>query len=154
MKNKNQNHNNFVYQHVTPDGKYYFGATNNLKQRWGSNGNNYKGTSLWPEIEKWGWDNIKHQVLFENQTRENALWIEDFLIKTAQEDGVCINKNRSGRITDNWNKYQNKYIHKNSNRKKKWNRDYYLSHKSYHRTYYLRKKYQKQLDEFGYIPLF
>ena len=92
--------NNYsVYQHVTPDGLYYFGQTNNIKRRWEGNGVGYKGTALQPYIEKFGWDNIQHIVLFENQTKEDALWIENFLIETAREDGVCINKNRSGFVS-------------------------------------------------------
>ena len=78
---------------------YYFGTTQNVERRWEGNGSLYKGTSLYPYIEKYGWDNIQHIVLFENQSKENALWIEDFLITTAQEDGVCINKNRSGLVS-------------------------------------------------------
>ena len=92
--------NNYsVYQHVTPDGLYYFGATNNIKRRWRNNGCLYKKTTLQPYIEKFGWDNIQHIVLFRDQTKDNALWIEDFLIETAREDGVCINKKRSGNIS-------------------------------------------------------
>ena len=92
--------NNYsVYQHVTPDGMYYFGATQNVERRWRNNGAGYKGTALYPYIEKYGWDNIQHIVLFKDQTRENALWIEDFLITTAREDGVCINKQRSGLVS-------------------------------------------------------
>ena len=88
-----------VYQHVTPDGMYYFGATQNVERRWSNNGAEYKRTALQPYIEKFGWDNIQHIVLFKDQTRENALWIENFLIETAREDGVCINKQRSGLVS-------------------------------------------------------
>ena len=92
--------NNYsVYQHVTPDGMYYFGQTNDIKRRWEGNGAGYKGTALQPYIEQYGWDNIQHIVLFENQSKEDALWIENFLIETAREDGVCINKNRSGLVS-------------------------------------------------------
>ena len=92
--------NNYsVYQHVTPDGMYYFGQTQNVERRWSNNGAEYKRTALQPYIEKFGWDNIQHIVLFKDQTKENALWIEDFLITTAQEDGVCINKQRSGLVS-------------------------------------------------------
>ena len=92
--------NNYsVYQHITPDGMYYFGATQNVERRWSNNGARYKETSLYPYIEKFGWDNIKHIVLFKDQTRENALFIENFLIETAREDGVCINKQRSGLVS-------------------------------------------------------
>ena len=118
--------NNFsVYQHVTPDGLYYFGQTNNIKRRWRNNGVEYKGTALYPYIEKYGWENIKHIVLFRDQTRENSLWIENFLIETAREDGVCINKKRSGNISkeEGYNKNQMKYLreqnHENEVRKQK-----------------------------------
>ena len=88
-----------VYQHVTPDGMYYFGQSQNVEKRWECNGIHYRDTSLQPYIEKFGWENIQHIVLFRDQTKEDALWIEDFLIETAQEDGVCINKNRSGLVS-------------------------------------------------------
>ena len=92
--------NNYsVYQHVTPDGMYYFGQTQNVEKRWSNNGYHYKRTSLQPYIEKYGWNNIQHIVLFRDQTKEDALWIEDFLIETAQEDGVCINQRRSGYVS-------------------------------------------------------
>ena len=38
-----------VYQHVTPDGMYYFGATQNVERRWRNNGAGYKRTALQPK---------------------------------------------------------------------------------------------------------
>ena len=112
--------NNYsVYQHVTPDGLYYFGATSNIKQRWSNNGAKYKKTSLQPYIEKYGWDNIQHIVLFKDQTKENALWIEDFLITTAQEDGVCINQRRSGNISKEEG-YKQEYYQQNKDKIKQY----------------------------------
>ena len=136
--------NNYsVYQHVTPDGMYYFGQTNNIKRRWRCNGIQYKGTTLQPYIEKFGWDNIQHIVLFKDQTKENALWIENFLIETAREDGVCINKNRSGNVSkeEGYNKNQMKYLreqnHENEVRKQK---QYYETNKDKIREYYEQNK--------------
>ena len=138
--------NNYsVYQHVTPDGMYYFGATQNVERRWRNNGAEYKGTALQPYIEKFGWDNIQHIVLFRDQTRENALWIEDFLITTAREAGVCINKNRSGLVSkeEGYNKNQMKYLreqnYENEVRKRK---EYYEQNKDQIKQYY-----QKNRDE-------
>ena len=129
--------NNFsVYQHVTPDGMYYFGATNNIKRRWSNNGAEYKGTALYPYIEKYGWDNIQHIVLFKDQTRENALWIEDFLITTAQEDGVCINKQRSGLVSKEEG-YQQDYYEQNKQQILEQKQQYYEQNKD-------RIKEQKQ----------
>ena len=121
--------NNYsVYQHVTPDGMYYFGQTNNIKRRWSNNGAGYKTTSLYPYIEKYGWDNIQHIVLFENQTRENALWIEDFLITTAQEDGVCINKQRSGLVSKEEG-YSQEYYETNKGQIQERHKQYYETNK-------------------------
>ena len=132
--------NNYsVYQHVTPDGLYYFGQTNNIKRRWSSNGIQYKGTSLYPYIEKFGWDNIKHIVLFKDQTRENALWIEDFLIETAREDGVCINQQRSGLVSKEEG-YQREYREQNKEQIKEQQKQYYERNKDKIREYQEQNK--------------
>ena len=139
-----QMENNYsVYQHVTPDGMYYFGQTNDIKRRWESNGIHYKETSLYPYIEKFGWDNIKHIILFENQSKENALWIEDFLITTAQEDGVCINKNRSGLVSkeDGYRRRRDKQYYEQNKDKKK---QYYEQNKDKKKQYYEQNKDKKK----------
>ena len=164
--------NNYsVYQHVTPDGLYYFGQTQNVERRWSNNGAGYKETSLYPYIEKYGWDNIQHIVLFKDQTRENALWIEDFLITTAQEDGVCINKNRSGNVSKEEGyrqDYDKHYYKKNKDKKKQHyeeskqqileqKKQYYEQNKQqrreYQREYRQRKKEEQQFKELGNLPL-
>ena len=164
--------NYVVYQHVTPDGLYYFGQTNNIKRRWSNNGAEYKTTALQPYIEKYGWENIQHIVLFRDQTKEDALWIENFLIETAREDGVCINKNRSGLISkeEGYDKKKSKqYYETNKGQVQERHKQYRVDNKDkikqyyeqnkdkrreYQRQYYQRKKLEKQLKELGYIPLF
>ena len=134
--------NNFsVYQHVTPDGMYYFGATQNVERRWSNNGAEYKGTALYPYIEKYGWDNIQHIVLFKDQTRENALWIEDFLITTAQEDGVCINKKRSGLVSKEEG-YSQEYYETNKEQILDKKQQYYETNKDKFKEYYEQNKQQ------------
>ena len=140
--------NNYsVYQHVTPDGMYYFGQTNNIKRRWEGNGKGYKGTALQPYIEKFGWDNIQHIVLFRDQTKEDALFIEDFLIETAREDGVCINKQRSGLVSkeEGYNQDRNqKYYEQNKDRirerQREYNREYYEQNKDKRKDYLEQNK--------------
>lgn len=164
--------NNYsVYQHVTPDGMYYFGQTNNIKRRWRNNGAEYKRTALQPYIEKFGWDNIQHIVLFRDQTKEDALWIEDFLIETAREDGVCINKNRSGYVSkeEGYNQQQCKqYYETNKGQVQERHKMYYETNKGqileqqkqyreqnrdrireYDRQRYQRKKLEQQFKEVG-----
>ena len=134
--------NNYsVYQHVTPDGMYYFGQTQNVERRWRNNGAEYKRTALQPYIEKFGWDNIQHIVLFKDQTKENALFIENFLIETAQEDGVCINKNRSGLVS------------KEEGYQQQISKQYYETNKEQKQQYYetnkeqIRKKQQQYREQ-------
>ena len=138
--------NNYsVYQHVTPDGMYYFGQSQNVERRWSRNGAEYKGTGLQPYIEKFGWDNIQHIVLFKDQTRENALWIENFLIETAREDGVCINKQRSGLVSkeEGYSQDRNqKYYEQNKDRIRERHREYNREH--YEQNKDKRKDYLEQ----------
>lgn len=62
--------------------KYYIGITHNsLKKRWGKHGQGYKGQTFYRAIEKYGWDNIKHDVLYENLTQEEAENLEIYLIE-------------------------------------------------------------------------
>ena len=137
--------NNYsVYQHVTPDGMYYFGQTNNIKRRWGGNGRYYKTTSLQPYIEKYGWENIQHIVLFRDQTKEDALFIEDFLITTAQEDGVCINKKRSGNIS-NEEGYKREYYQKNREKTLERSREYNEKNREKYNEY--QREYREQNRE-------
>ena len=161
--------NNYsVYQHVTPDGMYYFGQTQNVEQRWKNNGAGYKETALYPYIEQYGWDNIQHIVLFENQSKEDALWIEDFLITTAQEDGVCINKNRSGLVSkeegykqqyyeenkDKRLEYQKQYYEQNKQQKREQQKQYYEENKDKilekQKQYYEQNKQQKREQQKQY----
>lgn len=63
-----------MYLHTTPNNKRYVGITHQypLNLRWKS-GKGYKGnTYFYKAIQKYGWDNIKHEVLFENLTKEEA----------------------------------------------------------------------------------
>ena len=153
--------NNYsVYQHVTPDGMYYFGQTQNVERRWSRNGAEYKGTALQPYIEKFGWDNIQHIVLFRDQTKENALWIENFLIETAREDGVCINKQRSGNISkeEDYDKNQSKQYYEGNkeqilDKKKQYYEGNREQRRKYQREYRQRKKEEKQFKELGNLLL-
>ena len=137
--------NNYsVYQHVTPDGMYYFGQTQNVERRWSNNGAEYKRTTLQPYIEKFGWDNIQHIVLFKDQTKENALWIENFLIETAREDGVCINKQRSGNVSKEEGYFQ-QYYEQNKEQILEQNKQYYEQNKEQIREY--QREYQREYKE-------
>ena len=41
------------------------------EKRWGINGNNYKSSPhFYAAIQKYGWDNFEHNILFENLNYE------------------------------------------------------------------------------------
>lgn len=71
-----------VYEHVFPNGKRYIGITSkNPKARW-ERGQGYKskGSAVYNAIQKYGWDNIEHNILFENFTQKQACQKEKELI--------------------------------------------------------------------------
>lgn len=59
--------------HLFPNGKKYFGITKrDPRTRW-RNGNGYKyNPQLYGAINKYGWDNIEHKILFSNLDSETA----------------------------------------------------------------------------------
>lgn len=73
-----------VYKHTSPSGKVYIGITNKQppERRWYSGGIGYKRQQLfWRAIQKYGWDNFEHEILFKNLTKEEACEKEIELIK-------------------------------------------------------------------------
>ena len=72
-----------VYKHtIKENGKCYIGITSQPPTyRWGSDGRKYKNCPFFfKAIKKYGWDNINHEVLYENLTKEEAENIEVELI--------------------------------------------------------------------------
>lgn len=63
-----------VYKHTFPNGKTYIGITRtNPLYRWGHKGKGYRSQPLmWNAILKYGWDNIKHDILFADLSKEEA----------------------------------------------------------------------------------
>lgn len=73
-----------VYQHKNKiNGKVYIGITSRKpEERWGSNGVNYKtNPHFYAAIQKYGWDNFEHNILYINCTKEEACLMEQILIK-------------------------------------------------------------------------
>lgn len=64
-----------VYQHLNKiNGKIYIGMTGQApEKRWGSNGVNYKTSPhFYSAIQKYGWDNFEHNILYDGLTKEEA----------------------------------------------------------------------------------
>lgn len=72
-----------LYMHTSPSGKVYIGITCKTPAgRWGPGGNGYKlSPHFWKAICKYGWDNIKHEILLTGLTKEEACEKEREYIK-------------------------------------------------------------------------
>lgn len=72
-----------VYVHIFPNGKKYFGITGKKPEaRWES-GTGYSKDHqpvMYNAIQKYGWDNVEHKILYENLTLEEAQNLEIELI--------------------------------------------------------------------------
>lgn len=97
-----------VYKHTFPNQKIYIGVTcRKPEYRW-DNGNGYSKSQrkMYNAIKKYGWENIKHEILFENLTKEEAASKEieliNFYQSTNDKYGYNIEKggNLNKEITD------------------------------------------------------
>lgn len=71
-----------VYEHITPSGKRYIGITSkeNAEKRWRYGKGYDKETPFGKAIEKYKWENIQHNILFNDLTEKEAKWLENYLI--------------------------------------------------------------------------
>ena len=71
-----------VYMHICPNNKKYIGITKQKPQyRWGRGSGYSNNKHFINAIKKYGWDNIKHKIIFTNLTKEQAEEKEIELIK-------------------------------------------------------------------------
>lgn len=69
-----------LYLHICPNGKRYVGITCiKPEHRW-NNGKGYKGQFFYNAVQKYGWNNISHTILFRDLSRKTAEETERFLI--------------------------------------------------------------------------
>lgn len=82
-----------VYRHTSPSGKVYIGISSNIKSRWAHNGYNYsRYNSIFKNaVNKYGWDNITHEILLDNCSKEEAIYAEKYLIRWYKIHGLSYN---------------------------------------------------------------
>ena len=78
------NNRYIVYKHTSPDGKVYVGITcKSLEERSGKLGTNYKyNKHFYAAIEKYGWNNFSHDILYTDLSHQEACEREVELIST------------------------------------------------------------------------
>ena len=77
-----------VYRHIFPNGKSYIGITcvKPYYHRWRAGSSYSQQPKVHNAIKKYGWENIKHELLFENLPQAEANRIEQEMI--AKYDSV------------------------------------------------------------------
>lgn len=83
----------YLYRLTFPNGMVYIGSTHDVKDRWAGNGAHYKGMAVGDAIEKFGWDNVKKEVI----VQVPPSWANEDTIKTLEKymikayDSRCYN---------------------------------------------------------------
>ena len=97
-----------VYAHLFPDGDVYIGLTKQKPEiRWGSNGFGYKKQPIFDKICAFGWDNIKHVILKDGLTLNEAQTLEQSLIEKYKELNMSCNVAKGGGAGGNpWCTYE------------------------------------------------
>lgn len=84
----------YLYRHTSPTGKVYIGITcQKPEHRW-NNGKGYLNVKKGPfksTIIKYGWNNIKHEVLLSGLTEERAKYLEIEFIRHYKRLGISLN---------------------------------------------------------------
>lgn len=85
-----------VYMHISPSNKRYIGITSKIpEKRWGYNGNNYRKTGhhtyFVTAIDKYGWDNFKHEIILTERSESEAKYAEKYLIAWYKMHEGCYN---------------------------------------------------------------
>jgi group I intron endonuclease len=79
-----------IYKHTSPSNKVYIGQTRNIEKRWGKDGYQYLLKNKKGEynqrlfaraIQKYGWNNFKHEIILEGLSKSEADYAEKYLIK-------------------------------------------------------------------------
>lgn len=96
--------NNYtVYMHVFPNGKVYIGITMQKPEHRWNNGKGYQSNEYMTNaINKYGWSNVKHEILFTNLTKEEAEQKEIELIAKYKSNNKKYGYNvlKGGNVSD------------------------------------------------------
>jgi group I intron endonuclease len=119
-----------LYKHTCPNGKVYIGITCKKPQiRWNYGKGYQKNKHFYNAILKYGWDNIKHEILFDNVSEKDIYSLEQETIAQYKATnrkygynksiggeraglGVKLSKERKKRISEMTKGENNPFYHK------------------------------------------
>jgi len=82
-----------IYMHEFPNGKRYIGQTHQKPEKRWRNGDGYRGQIVYNAIKKYGWKNIRHYILEEGLTFNQANLREKFWINYYHSDSPGLGYN-------------------------------------------------------------
>ena len=91
-----------IYRHIFPNGKVYIGQTCRKPEKRWNNGKGYTSPFMFNAINKYGWDNIQHEILFTGLDQLNADIIEEDLIYYYKQIGKSYNLANGGSVNRGW----------------------------------------------------
>lgn len=109
-----------VYVHIFPNGKRYFGITSkDPEKRWQKGYGYKKGNSIivYSAIQKYGWDNIEHKILYNKLTKDEAQQIEIYLIKKYKTNCCKYGNDYGYNMTDGGEGTKGKVLSEESKKK-------------------------------------
>lgn len=92
-----EENNYVVYKHTSPNDKVYIGITcRKPEYRW-NNGKGYKDSpKFYRSIQKYGWNNFKHEILYSGLNEISAKLIEEDLIYYYKKLNISLNISDGG----------------------------------------------------------
>jgi len=95
----------YVYVHTVPNGKLYIGYTKDAQHRW-RNGEGYLDNKrFYADIKKYGWENIKHEIVATYNSQEDASQLESALIVLLKSEDPNHGYNQTTILDDAMRKY-------------------------------------------------
>ena len=140
-----------VYIHIFPNEKVYIGITKQKPEyRW-RNGKKYNNNIyITNAINKYGWDNIRHIILYDNLTKQEAEIKEKELIKKYKANikeygyNILAGGNVSNGITE---KGKQQMIEKNKGKHRSLNTEFKKGHKPWTTGKKMSEEFKKKLSE-------
>ncbi len=98
----------YVYVHTVPNGKIYVGLTKDTDGRW-NNGEGYSDNKpFYADIQNYGWDMIKHEIIAKYPDKEAAVNLETALIVLLKAENVVYGYNQTNIAENAMNKYHSR----------------------------------------------
>lgn len=117
----------YLYVHTVPNGKIYVGVCKNPLKRW-NYGNGYiKNQSFFKDIMKYGWNNIKHEIISTYYDKETASIYERIFITLLDSENPNIGYNKT--------QYKNSFMQEYGYRVEYENPEKYVPLERSHRIY-------------------